>query len=143
MCYSVFLSTDSTEDLAAFNDPLIKFIRIAHIEEDSSISLLSYPNVWHVGSRSDCSCGFRHVMTDDLGFSEPVGWYEEDAEDLAATKKVYRILLRLAQQEYAVDIVDTWEGTQKKDIKVKDISLKEIGESRFRFFESYLFRIHE
>lgn len=141
MCYSVYLSTESTEDLTTNNEHLIRFKKVVDNEEDSSISLLSYPNIWYVGSQHDCSCGFRHIMTDDLGFSEPVDWYDEDDDDIEATKKIYQVLMRIVQQGYAVDLVDKWEGTQNKNIKAKDVSLKEIGETRFRFFESYLFRI--
>ena len=143
MCYSVYLSTESAEDLATNNEHLIRFKKVIDIEEDSSISLLSYSNVWYVGSQYDCSCGFRHIMTDDLGFSEPVDWYDEDEEDIEATKKVYQVLLRLVQQGYAVDLVDKWEGTQNKNIKAKDISLKEIGANEFQFFENHLFRINK
>jgi hypothetical protein len=108
MCYSIYLSTNSTEDLASNNNDLIKFKSIIDKDEDSSISLLSFPNVWYVGSQHDCSCGFRHIMTDDLGFSEPVDWYDEDGEDIEATKQFFQVLLRLIRQGNTVDLVDRW-----------------------------------
>lgn len=78
MCYSIYISTDSNIDLASYNNELISFEKTEDKLENESIKLLSHPNVWYLGSKSGCSCTFRDIMAIELGFSEPVDWYEED-----------------------------------------------------------------
>lgn len=139
MCYSIYISTDSRSDLAAKNNELIEFTRMKDKSENSSISLLSFENVWHVGSRSNCSCGFRHLLSHELGFSEPVDWYEEDEQDLEATKQVYLIFRGLVEDGCSLDCVDKWEGADLSNIVSIEVSVREVGAAEFRFFENYYF----
>jgi len=141
MCYSVYLSTDCSDDLSKNNNELIKFKKVDDKAEDPSISLLSHQHIWYVGSQHDCSCGFRHILSLDLGFSEPVDWYEEDSEDIEATKQIYRILKKQIEKGFKVDCVDIWEGTEIKNIKNQIVSFSEVEEIEFRFFENYMFEI--
>ncbi len=80
-------------------------------------------------------------MSKDLGFSKPVDWYEEDSEDIEATKQFYRIVKEQLNKGFKVDLVDRWEGTKIYRINKLEINLNQISENQFRFFENYLFEI--
>jgi hypothetical protein len=141
MCYSVYISTDSPENLSSKNTELLLLKKVGSKTEDSSISLLSYPNIWYAGSHHQCSCGFRHIMSEELGFSEPVDWYEEESKDIEATKQFYRIIKEQIDRGFKIDIVDKWEGTELNSIKRLEVNLSQVSENEFRFFENYLFEI--
>ncbi len=87
MCYGVYVSTDSSEDLATRNTDLVRFEKVADPLSDPCITLLDFPSQWYVGSKSRCSCTFRHLTSIELGFSEPVDWYTEEQEELDATRE--------------------------------------------------------
>lgn len=80
MCYGVYISTDSTQDLTSHNTNLLRFEKVVDPESDPCISLLEYASRWYVGSKSGCGCTFRHLTSIALGFSEPVDWYKEEQE---------------------------------------------------------------
>ena len=141
MCYSLYISTDSEQDLAVYNNELIKLRKIVGIDEELPIEILSYPNIWYVGSAHECSCGFRHLMGPDLGFSEPVDWYEEDYEDLESTKQLYDILKKLLSSGNKVEVVDKWTSVESKDIKIMNVSFSKISRNEFRFIENFKFNI--
>lgn len=138
MCYSVYIATNSEQDLECYNERQISFQKID--KKDEITSLLENENKWFVGSPSSCSCAFRHLTSYDLGFGEPEDWYPEDKEDLEATKKLYRVILKLIAEGYKVECVDAWEGVKPEQIKTMDVEIDNISEKEFRLFENYLFK---
>jgi len=129
-------------DLAGHNSDLVLFEKLADSDPDPCIGLLDFANKWYVGSKSGCSCTFRflHHASVDLGFSEPVDWYQEEQDELDATRAFYRTLKGLLSAGHRVDLVSRWEGAQPGDITTLDVSLEDIPENAFRFFEDYKFR---
>ena len=141
MCYVTYLSTTSDSNLKNNNSKLINFEKIADLNADPVITLLGFPNKWFAGSNLTCSCEFRHLMSDDLGFGEPVDWYKEEPEEIAATKELYVVINSLISAGYEVDCVDRWEGAAPEDIKVLEVYLDEVSLAEFRLFENYKFII--
>jgi len=139
MCYFLYISTNSDQDLAINNNELIKFEKVQDVDEEQPREILSYQNIWYVGSASGCSCSFRHLMTPDLGFSEPVDWYEEDEKDIEATKQLYDILKKELDKGKQVEIVDKWTQVESKDIKEMRVSLSDVNRNEFRLIENYKF----
>jgi hypothetical protein len=137
VCYSICLSTDSDLDLSARNSELIRFSKETIPEPYHS--LLIYPNRWYVGSKSGCSCTFRHLYSVELGFSEPVAWYEESEADIAATLAFVKIVRNLLEWGCQVDCVDAWVGTQREEVTEISVNLDEITDQQFRFFENHHF----
>jgi len=72
MCYAVYLSTDLATDFSERNTDLLRFKRVDDSIADPCTALLEFPNQWYVGSKSECSCTFRHLHTSavELGFGE-------------------------------------------------------------------------
>jgi hypothetical protein len=138
MCYSLYLSTSSREDLTRWNSELLSFQRLSG-DEPEAVSLLRHQEKWYVGSKSGCSCTFRHLLSVELGFGEPVDWYPEDDNDVRATAELYRVIRRLITQGYQVDCVDLWSGAQKSDITKIAVSLEAVPERAFRLFENHHF----
>lgn len=138
MCYLLYLSTTSTEDLADHNSELINFQRL-ETADDARLSVLENQEKWFVGSKSGCSCTFRHLSSVELGFGEPQDWFPEDEDDLKATAELYRVIARLTASGNQVDCLDIWEGADAADIKMKVVNLSTISEKTFRLFENYHF----
>lgn len=141
MCYGVYISTDSSEDLARWNSELVRFEKVTNPCADPCTRLLDFPNQWYVGSKSNCSCTFRHLYSIELGFSEPEDWCPEEQDELDATKELYAILVSILSSGHQVDLVDRWEGAKPDDITTVDVSLDEISETAFRMFENHKFRL--
>jgi hypothetical protein len=141
MCYEVYISTDSQEDLATRNSELIRFKRVTDPNIDPGMQLLDFPHHWYVGSKSQCSCTFRHLYSVELGFAEPVDWYPEEQDEIAATRELYATLTSLLSSGYHVDLLDRWYGAQPTDIVTLNVSLSDISEKAFRLFENYKFRL--
>jgi hypothetical protein len=141
MCYSVYISTDTTTDLTAHNSEFVRFERLSDSNNDPTTVLLAYPQKWYIGSKSGCSCSFRHLMSIDLGFSDPVDWYEEEQDDIAATQELYSIFTTILSSGYHIDLIDSWQGAQAGDIKMLDVSLNEVSNTAFRLFENYKFKL--
>ncbi len=143
MCYGVYISTDSAENLAGHNSDLVRFEKVTSPDSDPCISLLDFLNIWYVGSKSGCSCTFRHFHSSavELGFSEPEDWYEEEQDDIDATRKLYRTLSFLLSSGHQLDLLDRWEGSQPEDITTLDVSLDDVSERAFRMFEDHKFRL--
>ena len=139
MCYSVYLSTDSNEDLTTENTDLLRFEKLEDLRNKSIQELLVFTNRWHVGSKSECSCTFRHLSSVELGFGEPKDWYPEEQDELDATKLFYKVVYHLVSSDFKTDCIDCWEGAKSKDIRQIEVSLKEVTEPAFRFFENYRF----
>jgi len=138
MCYSVYLSTDSEEDLSREDSELVRFEK--RVNDDPVISLLKHEHKWYVGTKSECSCTFRHLVSLELGFSGPVDWYEEEADEINATLSFVALVRRMICDGHQVDCVDVWNSTEPKDVVEKEGALKTIEDEEFRFFENHLFR---
>lgn len=139
MCYVLLLSTTSNEDLTAHNNELVRFAR--ELPRLAEAAKLKYPNKWYIGSKSGCSCSFRHLYSIELGFGEPVEWYEEASEELEATTQLIQIIRDLVINGQQVDCIDLWEN-QEMQLMVQDeleVDLSKIKDSEFRFFENYHF----
>jgi hypothetical protein len=141
MCYQLILSTDAAEDLAAHNDDLVSFSReLPGLPEER---LLEHTRRWFVGSRHGCSCGFRHlhVSSVELGFGEPVDWYHEEAEDVAATLRFIAIVRALVASGARVDCIDAWNHGEDPvalaGIVAVDLAI--VSDRAFRFMENHRF----
>ena len=137
MCYSIFLSTDSELDLSTENSELIQFARESVPEP--YLPLMKYSNHWFVGSKSGCSCTFRHLYSVELGFSEPVAWYEEEQAEIVATLVFIRLVRRIIENGDKADCIDLWEGTPVEAVQEILVDLDEITDEQFRFFENHHF----
>ena len=137
MCYSIYLSTDSDQDLSAEDSDLVRYQK--ETVPEPYHSLLKNPHHWYVGSVSGCSCAFRHLYSTELGFSEPADWYVEDEEAISATLMLIKIIRQLINQGYKVDCIDTWYGARREDITELIVNLDHIADEQFRFFENHHF----
>jgi hypothetical protein len=145
MCYLVYLSTESAEDLARCDSERIQF---RPLEEDDKVyeSVLKHPQKWSIPTPpSGCSCGFRHLFYMnmdqgfDQGFREPEDWCPEDEDNLAATAELYRMIARLLAAGHKVDCLDVWNGTPADEIQEQSVDLGTVPEKAFRLFEGYHF----
>ncbi len=137
MCYMLYLSTDSPENLAKNNSDRVRFAQIGD-DEERAMSLLQSQK-WYVGSKSGCSCNFRHLASTDLGFGERVDWYPEEGEDILATAELYKVILRLVSEGNQVDCLDIWDGHERGEVKSLVVNLKVVPKEDFRFFENHHF----
>jgi len=143
MCYEVYLSTDSQEDLTTRNSELVRFKRVADSSTDPGIGLLDFSHSWYVGSKSECSCTFRHLYSTELGFGEPVDWYPEEQDEIKATRELYVTLTSLLSSGYQIDLLDQWNGAQPAGITTLDVSLNDVPANAFRLFENHKFRLKQ
>lgn len=137
MCYTIYLSTDSNQDLSLNNSDLVHFKK--QTVEEPFDSLLRYDQQWYVGSKSGCSCTFRHLFSVDLGFGKPIEWYPEDEDEIAATLLFVEIVRKIIERGHKVDCIDTWYGATKEEILEKQVNLNKINDAQFRFFENHHF----
>lgn len=143
MCYMVYISTDSPTNLSERNSELVRFEKVTDQESDPCISVLEFQNKWVVGSKSGCSCTFRHlyISSVELGFSDPEDWYKEEKDELDATRELYQTLNEILTSGYHLDLVERWEGSEPEDITTLDVSLDDVSETAFRMFEDHKFRL--
>jgi hypothetical protein len=137
VCYSIFLSTDSSRDLSAENSELLEF-KLEAIKEPFR-SILQHEHQWYVGSKSRCSCTFRHLYSTELGFSEPVDWYPEDEDEIEATLYFIKIIRQLVDQSYKVDCVNIWNDMIGDKFNQAIVNLEIVSDEQFRFFENFHF----
>jgi hypothetical protein len=137
VCYSVFLSTSSPEDLAPRSNDLARFEKAGLA--DPVTSVLLHEHKWFVGSSSGCSCTFRHLMNSELGFHEPVDWFPESDDALKATARFMEVVREILSSGHPVDCVDAWSGAEPGDIRGKHVDLSAVSSEQFRFFENYHF----
>ncbi len=145
MCYALYLSTDITDDLRQRNSELVRFQSLDDLSEternDPCLALLDYPHRWYIGSKAQCSCTFRHLYSTELGFGAPVDWYEEEQDEIDATKELYDVLISILASDHPCDLIDRWEGAEPNSIRVLDVSLNHISREAFRLFENHKFRL--
>jgi len=139
MCYQLLLSTSCERDLTRLNSKLVVFSR--QLPEIPASERLNYRNRWYVGSKSGCSCTFRHLHSVELGFGAPVDWYPEEADEIAATGELVGIIRDLLAQGELVDCIDSWEDNDIDSVsqKVVSVDLAEISDDQFRLFENHHF----
>ena len=139
MCYTLYLSTDGQLDLTKHNSDLVRFEPISNNDEKPVVMLLKNPNKWYVGSKSGCSCTFRHLKSTELGFGEPEDWYREDQDEINATKELFLLIEQLIFCEHQVDCIDIWEGSDPENVVKMNVQLSLLSEVSFRFFENHHF----
>ncbi len=139
MCYTLLLSTTSPEDLSVHNTDLVRFTK--DLPQIAEVAALTYEHKWYVGSKSGCSCSFRHLYSIELGFGEPVEWYKEEPEDIDATLQTIQLIREVVAKGESVDCVDTWPRQEMKSAATSelDVDLSSIKDREFRFFENYHF----
>lgn len=137
MCYSIYLSTDADLDLSRINSDLVHFIKESVPQRYRS--LLKFPNQWFVGSKSICSCTFRHLHSIELGFCKPQNWYPEDEQAIEATLIFIKIVREVVNKGYQVDCIDIWEADSQSDIFQFIVNLDHIRDDQFRFYENHHF----
>jgi hypothetical protein len=140
MCYVLLLSTTSVEDLSQQNTELVRFT--TELPAIAEVAVLQHANRWYVGSKTGCSCTFRHLYSVELGFGEPVDWFEEDPEGIEATLSLIALIRRLVGRGEEVDCVDAWEHQAMHAVAgaVLDVDLSAVSDRQFRFFENHHFR---
>ena len=139
MCYLVYISTDFEGDLSQHNSALISFEKDFTYYEPEIIDLLLYKYHWYVGSKAGCSCTFRHLSSIELGFGEPVYWYEEPSDEIEATIIFYDKVSSLISQGNKLDCIEIWAGTKRDQIKRLEVDLSSVSRNSFRFFENHYF----
>ncbi len=136
----VYIVTDYQDDLSKFNNELVTFKQVADRHRGKFTSLFLLPYIWHICSRTGCSCGFRNDNP-EIGFIEPEDWFPEDEDSIKATRQVYKTLSNILKTGSRIDCLSAWSDAENGDIKTIEISFKEIKEKQFRFFTNYLFKI--
>ena len=137
MCYALLLSTTSNEDLSRFNREEIRFNQ--KVPEPLPVDRLLYPSKWYVGSRTGCSCSFRHLHEPDIGFGAPVYWFPEEQRDIEATHIFIRLVRSLLAKGEKVDCIDAWEGNSEMPLAQLPVNLSRVRDEEFRFFEDHHF----
>lgn len=139
MCYVLFLSTTSDEDLTVYNNDLVRFS--SGFSGETEVAQLQHGYRWYIGSKSRCSCSFRHLHSIELGFGEPVDWYEEDQDDIEATLHVIRLIRSLVVRGHGVDCIDVWTGADRFADRAREleVDLSVVADAEFRFFENHYF----
>ena len=139
MCYVLLLSTTSDTDLTVHNNNLVRFSN--ELPPIAETNQLQYSQKWYIGSKSVCSCSFRHLYSIDLGFGDPVDWYPEDPEEIEATLQLIRIIRELVVSDYGVDCIDAWEHQERNPVVTStlEVDLASVKDTEFRFFENHHF----
>lgn len=141
------ISTTSESDLSEFNTPLVRFSK--EMPKVQVEAFLQFPHKWFLGSKDGCSCGFRHLDhgNEELGFSEPVDWWPEKAEDIEATRQVVKIFKLILGNGSKLDCIDAWAQDEEDEPRLSGdslVDLETVSEASFRFFEWHRFELtHE
>ena len=143
MCYVIYLSTTSQDDLSRLPPKLYRFCRLTGTDDPAIVNLLENPVRWYLECQyGGCSCHFRHFHGEqETDFCSPAGWFPEDEDDIAATKAVYDVLQTLLTEGHRVDLLDIWLGTQPDAVTVLELSLSTVDRDSFRFFENVKFNL--
>jgi len=137
MCYALILSTTSNANLSQFNREEIKFDK--NVPSRIPVDRLLYPNKWYVGSRTGCSCSFRHLYGPEFEFGVPEDWFPEDKSDIDATLMFVRLIRSLIVKGERVDCIDAWEGGSEVIPHSLSVDLSRLQDEEFRFFENQHF----
>ncbi|MBN1363133.1 MAG: hypothetical protein JW993_21210 [Sedimentisphaerales bacterium] len=138
MCYELYLSTSSGQDLSQYNSDLIRFERLDKVS-DGYTAFLKHPWNWYVGTSTGCSCALRHFAQDDPEFCEPQDWCREEDDDIRATAELYRVIASLIAGGGRVECLNAWSGALHDEIKSMDVDLSVVSERAFCLFENHHF----
>ena len=143
MCYLVYLSTECADDLSRQTSDLVRLERPPVDWRPPGPHVLTHPHNWFVGSKSGCSCTFRHLHRDSvsLGFEGRQDWFPEDDEAIEATRQLYEILRDLVDHGHRVELLDCWSEEEDRAAVPLDVSLSQVPPDAFRLFEGHLFKL--
>jgi|SRR5579862_5611277 len=135
MCHVIFMSTTSTQDFSGVDGEHFLLERLAEVETEPAARVLGYPNRWFLAGRyGGCSCHFRHFLRENPPeFWEPQEWFEEDAEDVDATRAFYDLMVGLVNSGHDLDLGIAWEGEVAS--RTMEVSLREVSREAFRFLD--------
>lgn len=139
MCYLVYISTDFAGDLTRHNCALVSFEKDFTHADSTILDLLLYDHLWYVGSKAGCSCTFRHLLSVELGFGEPVDWSPEETDEIEATKMFYDVVAGLTSAGHKVDCIEIWADTKRDQITRLSVDMGAVSRDAFRFFENHHF----
>jgi hypothetical protein len=132
MCYSIYFSTDSTEEFDAVDGEFFSVDRPDSESDGPYLALLDHPHKWFLVSKyGGCSCHFRH--SEDAEFAASEEWMHEDPEDVESTEHAYDFFLALLTNGYVVDLLDVWAGTAPSEVSPLPVDLSTIPRDHFRF----------
>ena len=137
MCYALVLSTTARDDLAITNSEGIRFDK--SIPDLPPFDHLCYANKWYVGSRTGCSCSFRHLYGPEFDFHVPEEWFVEEQSHIEATLTFIRLVRSLIEKGEKVDCIDVWISDSAEVPHRLFIGLNRIRDEEFRFFENHHF----
>jgi hypothetical protein len=143
MCYLIYVSTTSSEDLSRLPSKLYRFLPPSELDDPAIVNLLEHPQRWYLECQyGGCSCHFRHLDGGTaMDFFPPADWFPEDADAIEATRAVYDVLTRMLAEGHKADLVDVWAGTPPEAITTLDVSVSEVHRDSFRFFEHRKFNL--
>ena len=137
------LSTTSPRDLTVFNTPLLQMSRVLPSRPEAVF--LQHAHRWFVGSQYGCSCGFRHLTSQELGFGTPEEWMPEDDCDIEATLELVAMLRSLIADGAQVDCIDSWaeDETQALAELAGDmvVDLSAMADASFRLYSMHRFSL--
>jgi hypothetical protein len=143
MCYMVYMSTDCADDLRPLTTDLVRFEKPSKETYSRSPRVLDHQHNWFVGSKSGCSCTFRHLSkgAEQLGFDEPQDWFPEESDGIDATQQLYDVLKSIVERGFHVSLLDCWSGDEDSEATTMEVSLSGIPCKRFRMMEGRLFKL--
>lgn len=146
MCFTVFVSTDSPEDLSQLAPGHFRFRPLLADEVVATDGLLAYAQRWHVSGRhGGCSCHLRHQLERNIEgqglFHEPFEWAPEDESSVVDTAAIYDVFKSLASNGANVDVVDLWNGEYRDGFDTITVSLSDVSSEQFQFVENRRFLI--
>ena len=132
MCYTVFLSTTSADDLSKYDFDAVSFVGGAPAQEMDRpyLARLHYPAKYFVSTYGGCSCHFRHAEERDDLFEPPADWSPEDPEDVEATGKLYDLLMQWVSNGDRVDLIDVWNDDEV--FEEVEVDLSTVPKEAFR-----------
>ncbi len=132
-------------------DPLFISDTTESSDDPEILALLDHQQKWYLQSKyGGCSCHFRHAMGSfspttkeeyPPEFMAPADWYHEDQEDIESTLAVCGTISKLLADGFSVDMVNQWNGIGPDEIQTLEVSLQNVPNDHFRFFENYKFTL--
>ena len=138
MCYSIYVATTSSRDLASHIGTRIRFQRDLWTPEPAALELLIYPNRWFLTREfGGCSCHFRHVVEINDPLFEPYEeWQERDPDDLEATWEAFEVFRSLVEAGEGLEVMNLWHDASPDKVKSFDVNLSKIPPNAFQFVEN-------
>jgi hypothetical protein len=135
------MSTTSDADLEGSDGAHYRLRAVSADEQEPAIEPLAYPFRWFVECRfGGCSCHFRNFLEGNPPeFWEPQDWFEEDPDDVEATRAFYDLLSQLVREGHRVDIATAWSGDEVRH--ALEVSLSKVSRADFRFMDAYRFEV--